>query len=103
MSDRPCGVTHTPQNNAYKLDELIDLGDKTWRFIDTAGIRRRAHQASGSDYYAALRTERAIENAEVVIMVLDASVPITEQDLRIISLVEDSGKALVIGMNNGLS
>ena len=87
------GTTRDP------IDELIDLGDKTWRFIDTAGIRRRANQASGSDYYAALRTERAIENAEVVIMVLDASVPITEQDLRIISLVEDSGKALVIGMN----
>ncbi|MEY2732594.1 MAG: hypothetical protein RLZZ523_465, partial [Actinomycetota bacterium] len=69
------GTTRDP------IDELIDLGDKTWRFIDTAGIRRRAHQASGSDYYAALRTERAIENAEVVIMVLDASVPITEQDL----------------------
>lgn len=87
------GTTRDP------IDELIDIGSKTWRFIDTAGIRRRAHQASGSDYYAALRTERAIENAEVVIMVLDASVPITEQDLRIVSLVEDSGKALVIGMN----
>ncbi|MEY3795260.1 MAG: hypothetical protein RLZZ120_371, partial [Actinomycetota bacterium] len=87
------GTTRDP------IDELIDLGDNTWRFIDTAGIRRRAHQASGSDYYAALRTERAIENAEVVIMILDASVSITEQDLRIISLVEDSGKALVIGMN----
>lgn len=87
------GTTRDP------IDELIDLGDKTWRFIDTAGIRRRAHQASGSDYYASLRTERAIENAEVVIMIIDASVPITEQDLRIISLVEESGKALVIGMN----
>ena len=87
------GTTRDP------IDELIDIGDTTWRFIDTAGIRRRAHQASGSDYYAALRTERAIENAEVVIMILDASISITEQDLRIISLVEDSGKALVIGMN----
>ncbi|MBU3691906.1 MAG: ribosome biogenesis GTPase Der [Candidatus Nanopelagicaceae bacterium] len=87
------GTTRDP------IDELIDIGDTTWRFIDTAGIRRRAHQASGSDYYATLRTERAIENAEVVIMIIDASVPITEQDLRIISMVEDSGKALVIGMN----
>ncbi len=87
------GTTRDP------IDELIDIGDSTWRFIDTAGIRRRAHQASGSDYYATLRTERAIENAEVLIMVIDASVPITEQDLRIISMVEDSGKALVIGMN----
>lgn len=87
------GTTRDP------IDELIELGGRTWRFIDTAGIRRRAHQASGVDYYAALRTERAIENAEVVIMIVDASKTITEQDLRIISLVEDSGKALVIGMN----
>ena len=87
------GTTRDP------VDELIDLGDKTWRFIDTAGIRRRAQQASGSEYYAALRTERAIENAEVVIMIIDASTPITEQDLRIITMVEDSGKALVIGLN----
>jgi len=87
------GTTRDP------VDELIDLGDRTWRFIDTAGIRRRAHQASGSEYYAALRTERAIENAEVVIMIIDASTPITEQDLRIITMVEDSGKALVIGLN----
>ena len=87
------GTTRDP------IDELIELGGRTWRFIDTAGIRRRAHQASGVDYYAALRTERAIENAEVVIMMVDASKAITEQDLRIISLVEDSGKALVVGMN----
>lgn len=87
------GTTRDP------IDELIDLDGKTWRFIDTAGIRRRAHQASGTDYYAALRTERAIENAEVVVIVLDASVTMTEQDLRIISMAEEAGKALVIVMN----
>ena len=87
------GTTRDP------IDEVIDIDGRTWRFIDTAGIRRRAHQASGTDYYAMLRTERAIENAEVIIMVVDASATITEQDLRIISLAEDSGKALVIAMN----
>ena len=87
------GTTRDP------IDEVIDIEGRTWRFIDTAGIRRRAHQASGTDYYAMLRTERAIENAEVIIMVVDASATITEQDLRIISLAEDSGKALVIAMN----
>ena len=87
------GTTRDP------IDELIEIDGKVWRFIDTAGIRRRAHQASGTDYYAALRTERAIENAEVVIMIVDASKTITEQDLRIVSMVEESGKALVIGMN----
>ena len=87
------GTTRDP------IDELIQLGDRTWRFIDTAGLRRRAHQASGTDYYAMLRTERAIDNAEIVVMMIDASVQITEQDLRIITMVEQSGKALVIGMN----
>ena len=87
------GTTRDP------IDELIDVNGKIWRFIDTAGIRRRAHQASGTDYYATLRTERAIENAEVIIAVLDASKTITEQDLRVVSLAEESGKALVIAMN----
>ncbi|MFM2175476.1 MAG: hypothetical protein RLZZ527_552 [Actinomycetota bacterium] len=93
LVDDAAGTTRDP------IDELIEIDGKTWRFIDTAGIRRRAHQASGSDYYATLRTERAIDNAEVVVMVLDASVPITEQDLRIITIIEEAGKALVIGMN----
>jgi GTP-binding protein len=87
------GTTRDP------IDELIDVDGKTWRFIDTAGIRRRAHQASGTDYYAALRTERAIENAEVVVIVLDASVAMTEQDLRIITMAEEAGKAIVVVMN----
>ena len=87
------GTTRDP------IDELVEINGKTWRFIDTAGIRRRAHQASGTDYYAMLRTERAIESAEVIIAVLDAAKTITEQDLRIVSLAEESGKALVIAMN----
>lgn len=87
------GTTRDP------IDELITIDGRTWRFIDTAGIRKRANQTEGVDYYAAIRTERAIDNTEVAIVVLDASKTITEQDLRIISLVEDAGKALVIGMN----
>ena len=93
LVDDAAGTTRDP------IDELIDIDGKIWRFIDTAGIRRRAHQASGADYYATLRTERAIDGAEVVIMVIDASVAMTEQDLRVISLVEDAGKALIIAMN----
>ncbi len=93
LVDDAAGTTRDP------IDELIEFGGRTWRFIDTAGIRRRAHQSSGTDYYASLRTERAIESAEIVIMMIDAATPITEQDLRIITMIEKSGKALVIGMN----
>ena len=70
-----------------------------YRFIDTAGIRRRVKESTGHEYYASLRTQTAIERAEVCVVVLDASEPIADQDLRIISNVEDTGKALVIAYN----
>ena len=81
------------------VDELIDFGEATWRFIDTAGIRRRAHQASGTDYYASLRTQIALERAEVALVIFDASNILTEQDIRIVSMADEAGKALVIVMN----
>jgi len=91
--DDAAGTTRDP------VDELIEIGGSTWRFIDTAGIRKRAHQDSGTDYYASLRTATALERAEVAVVVLDASVPLTEQDLRIVSMVEEAGRGLVIVMN----
>lgn len=91
--DPVAGTTRDP------IDEEIEFGGETWRFIDTAGIRKHAHQASGTEYYAMLRTETALERGEVAILVIDASEPIAEQDLRIMSKVVDSGRALVIAMN----
>lgn len=81
------------------VDELVNFGGSTWRFIDTAGIRRRAHQASGTDYYASLRTTIALERSEVALVIVDASQLLTEQDIRIVSMTEEFGKALVIVMN----
>ena len=93
LVDEVAGTTRDP------VDELIEFGGSTWRFVDTAGIRKRANQASGTDYYASLRTQIALERAEVVAMVIDASQEISEQDLRIISMVEESGKAMVLVAN----
>ncbi|HSI27353.1 MAG TPA: ribosome biogenesis GTPase Der [Aeromicrobium sp.] len=81
------------------VDELVELGGRIWRFIDTAGIRKRVREASGHEYYASLRTSTAIERAEVAVMVVDASQAITEQDTRIISTVAETGRALVIAFN----
>jgi len=81
------------------VDELVELGGRTWRFIDTAGIRKRVREASGHEYYASLRTNAAIERAEVAVMIVDGSQPLTEQDTRIISSVAASGRALVIAFN----
>jgi GTP-binding protein len=81
------------------VDEIVQLGGRTWQFIDTAGIRRRVKEASGSEFYASLRTAGAIERAEVAVVVIDAGQPLTEQDQRIISNVEESGRAVVIAFN----
>ena len=81
------------------VDELVEVSGEVYRLIDTAGIRRRIKEASGHEYYASLRTQSAIERAEVCVVVIDAAESITDQDLRIISNVEDTGKALVIAYN----
>lgn len=91
--DSVAGTTVDP------VDELVDLDGVTYQFVDTAGIRRRVKEASGHEYYAYLRTQTAIERAEVCIVVIDASEPVTEQDLRILDMVEEAGRAMVIAYN----
>ena len=87
------GTTRDP------VDEQIELGGKFWRFVDTAGIRRRVHLAQGADFYATLRTTAALEKAEVAVVILDVTEPISVQDLKIVDLVLESGRALVIAYN----
>lgn len=91
--DNAAGTTVDP------VDELVEVDGQIYNFIDTAGIRRRVKEASGHEYYASLRTHGAIDRAEVCVAVLDASEPLSEQDLRIMSSVEEAGRALVIAFN----
>src|SRR5262249_48524107 len=93
--DPVAGTTRDP------VDELVELGGTTWRFVDTAGIRRRFRESQGADYYAALRTAGALDRAEVAVVLIDASEPLTEQDLRIITMVIEAGRALVIPSTKG--
>lgn len=91
--DEVAGTTRDP------VDELVELGGRMWRFVDTAGIRRRVHQTRGADFYASLRTQTALEKAEVAVVLIDASTPITEQDVRVVQQVIDAGRALVVAYN----
>jgi len=91
--DSVAGTTVDP------VDEVIGLGGREWRFIDTAGIRKRVKEASGHEFYASLRTSTAIDRAEVAVLVLDAEQSISEQDVRILQTVKDAGRALVIAFN----
>jgi len=81
------------------VDSLVEIGGETWHLVDTAGLRRRVAQASGTEYYASLRTSAAIDAAEVAVVLLDASEPISEQDQRIITMVGEAGRALVLAFN----
>ncbi|WP_156760353.1 ribosome biogenesis GTPase Der [Microbacterium karelineae] len=87
------GTTRDP------VDEIVELGGRLWTLVDTAGIRRRVHMQQGADFYASLRTSTALEKAEVAVVVLDVTEPISEQDVRIIDLVLESGRALVLAFN----
>ena len=93
LVDETAGTTRDP------VDTMVTLGTEQWRFVDTAGIKRRSRQQQGADYYATLRTERAIADAEVAVVLLDASVPLTEQDTRVVTQVVTAGKALVLAFN----
>ncbi len=91
--DEVAGTTRDP------VDELIELRGIPYWFVDTAGIRRRVHQTKGADFYASLRTAAAIDKAEIGVVLVDASNPLTEQDIRVIQQVVDAGRALVIAYN----
>jgi GTP-binding protein len=93
LVDPVAGTTRDP------VDSLIDFGGSTWRFVDTAGLRRRVREASGAEYYSSLRTNAALATAEVAIVLVDAGQPLAEQDLRVISMVEEAGRALVLAFN----
>ncbi len=87
------GTTRDP------VDEQVEISGKIWRFIDTAGIRRKLHRQQGADFYSALRTAAALERAEVAVVLFDVTEPISEADIRIVQLALDSGRALVLAFN----
>jgi GTP-binding protein len=87
------GTTRDP------IDEQVELGGKIWRFVDTAGIRRRVHLAQGADFYASLRTAAALERAEVAVVLFDVTQPVSEADIRIVDMALESGRALVLAFN----
>lgn len=92
-------VDHAPGTTRDPVDEIVTLARRDWHFVDTAGIRRRAKEDVGADYYSGVRTARALDKAEVAIVLLNASEPLSEQDLRILSMVADAGRALVLAYN----
>ena len=91
--DNAAGTTVDP------VDSLVQLDQRLWKFIDTAGLRKKVKNAQGHEYYASLRTRGVIDAAEVCIMLIDASQEVSEQDQRVLNMILEAGKALVIAFN----
>jgi GTP-binding protein len=91
--DPTSGTTRDP------VDEVIELEGRPWRFVDTAGIRRHVNQTKGADFYASLRTQSALEKAEVAVVLVDTTEALSEQDVRVVQMAVESGRALVIAYN----
>ena len=81
------------------IDSLLRYRGKNLNFIDTAGLRRRAKVQDDLEFYSTLRTERAVERAEVCVLVVDATVGLHNQDLRIATEAWDRGCGLVVAVN----
>lgn len=100
-SDRAI-VDERPGTTRDAVDSLITGPDGAWyRFVDTAGLRRPAKVRAGeaTEYYASVRTARALDQAEVALLVLDAAEPISEQDQKLARQVVEAGRALVLVAN----
>ncbi|MCH5342639.1 MAG: ribosome biogenesis GTPase Der [Acetatifactor sp.] len=81
------------------VDTEVTFNGKEYVFIDTAGLRRKSKVKEELERFMILRTVSAVERAEVVVLVIDATEGVTEQDAKIAGIAHDRGKAVIIAVN----
>jgi GTP-binding protein len=81
------------------IDTELEVGGRRVILVDTAGLRRRSKVAGTVDYYAQLRSERAVERADVAIIVCDAAEGVTSEDLRVAEMAMHAGCASLFVLN----
>ena len=81
------------------IDTPMRYHDRPFIFVDTAGLRRQSKVDEGVEFYSGLRTRRAIERADICVLVLDATQGLENQDLKIATLAWDAGRGLIIVVN----
>ncbi|MFP5370492.1 MAG: ribosome biogenesis GTPase Der, partial [Actinomycetes bacterium] len=93
-------VDDRPGTTRDAVDTVVELADgRTYRFIDTAGLRRKAKKGDATEYYSTVRTVQALDAASVALLVVDAAEPIGEQEQKLARQVVDAGTALVLVLN----
>jgi GTP-binding protein len=95
-------VDSRPGTTRDSIDSLVERHGKRYLFVDTAGLRRKAKVAKGKDAVEAMSViaaVRAVDRAEVVVLMCDAHEKVAEQDAKILGLAVDRGRAVVLGLN----
>ncbi len=92
-------VTDEPGTTRDAIDTPLRWNDRTFVFVDTAGLRKRSKVADDIEFYSTLRTSRAMERAEVCVLVVDAKDGMHVQDLKIANDAWERGTALIVAVN----
>ncbi len=92
-------VDDTPGTTRDAIDTLLDFDGQSVLLIDTAGIRRRGKLGVGVERYSVLRALRAIDRADITLLVLDATELVTAQDMHIAGYIQQAAKGIVLVVN----
>lgn len=87
------GTTRDP------IDTIVEWDGRRYRFVDTAGLRRSARVDESTEYYGSVRTMRALERADVALLVVDITEPVSRQDLRIAEDIAELGRSAAVVLN----
>ena len=99
LDESRCVVSPIAGTTRDSIDVAVEFEGETFTFIDTAGIRRKKSEPEVVDKFAAIRTERAIERADVCIFMLDSQEGMTSQEKKIANSIESKGKGCIIFLN----
>ena len=99
LDESRCVVSPIAGTTRDSIDVAVEFEGETLTFIDTAGIRRKKSEPEVVDKFAAIRTERAIERADVCIFMLDSQEGMTSQEKKIANSIEAKGKGCIIFLN----
>ena len=95
IGDERSIVHDLPGTTRDTIDTVVETSEGPIRFVDTAGLRRRAKEAEGTEYYSLVRALQAIDSADAALFVIDATEGVTHQDQRLAERVDAAGNPIV--------